>query len=342
MALSSCRQFGRLLVALVMVSVVGLAQAGLTALVEDASDGSLRVVAIDSGTGQVIPGTAAIDDCCLVGAGLSAIDVAGERVFAFGIRNAGDLNGQPILMTLSLDGSETHSVETDQLPQSVLGYDSQSDRLVSTTYSVDGTQWISLDPDTGQANSIGSPMEDCCEIVSGLAAVGNLPAGPRALYFVGRDHGASAWQLLAVELATGGVTSIAELPEGTPGMLVLDEQTGQLDLLLQTAIGEPSALYRVDPAVGTASLVATQAGAGCCLISPGDVASLDLDGEYWWVGGSRSDLSSPASGYLALAAGFDAGVVPAWQIEPGYRLHALMVTGAVVNPGWLFRDRFEL
>ncbi len=320
-------------------------QAGfLVGLVQDASDGSLKMLEIDVQTGQTTSGSAAIENCCLVGMGLTAVDADSGRVFAFGRRSSGPQAGEPALMTLSLDGKQVFHVEPEQTPQALLAYDNQSARLISATLSSApefATRWISLDPVTGQVEQIGAEQSNCCEIVSGLATVGSLPTGSRVMYFIGRLFGVAEWHLLAMDLANGNLTVVAELPAGNPGFLVLDQQTGLLEVMMQTAVADALRLYRVDPDDGMVSLAATHSVSECCLVSPGDVASLDPIDMIWWVGGSGSRLIGPTAGYFALQADTDSNAVPDWSLDADLRLHALMFSFLRLMD-LLFQDRFEM
>jgi hypothetical protein len=321
------------------------AWAGLTGLVRDVNDGSLRVVQIDSATGEVTAGSASLADCCRVGAGLTAVDLGGNQLFAFGHQSAGDDEGNPLLMQFSLDGQQATTVTPDRLPQAVMAYDNQSSRLYSVSLSPApdfAIQWFSLDPATGQSTLIGNPATDCCEILAGLGAIANLPGGGRGLYFVGRPSGSPDWHLLAADLNNGDVVDLATLPGGTPGFLVVHPTSGVADFMIQTTLADSIELYRVDPATGIVTNQASHDVSNCCLVSPGDVASLSSDEPFWWIGGSGAQLNPPGAGFFALLANADTNQAPARTLLGNYRLHALVVSGTVVSPDLIFRDRFQL
>jgi hypothetical protein len=312
--------------------------ADLSGLVFDESDGSLMMASIDPATGAVSPGAAALSNCCQLVTGLTAIDQAGERLFAIGLQS-GDQT--PLLLTFALDGSAASSIELDQLPQALLAYDSGAGRLISVILGAPpsaSSQWISIEPTTGAVTQIGSPDASCCEILTGLAAVAS---GPQQLYLLGRDFGEPDWQLLGIDLATGASSALAELPAGHPGFLSLDADSGQVDLLIQTAPQASSGLYRVNPVDGTFALQATQIDADCCLMMPGQAANLDDSGQFWWLGGSGSGLT-PSSGFFAIRATLDGASLNRRQLSSGYRLNALVLDGEIVFVDQVFQDRFEL
>lgn len=322
---------------LLLALLTAPATAGLTGLVYDESTGSIRAVGIDSASGAVTPGQQAIDDCCWIATGMTAVDQAGERLFAFGRDTVKD---STVLLTLSHDGSQAGLMELTQTLQALLAYDSGQDRLISVSLQAAPSatsQWVSIDPGTGVVTPIGDPLADCCEFATGLAAVSGTQ---QVLYFVGREPGQAEWHLFSTDLAAGSVESLAALPPGRPGFLVLDENSGKLDLLMQTKPDEASGLYRIDPVDGSVELVATQTDSDCCLTGPGQTASLDQDSQFWWIGGSGSGLT-PSPGFFALGASSSAGVATVEQLTPGYRLHALVISGAVVNLDLLFQDRFQ-
>jgi hypothetical protein len=336
---------GRGLVLLVTLVAAASLQAGLTGLVYDADDSAVRVAFIDSGDGSVSQGSAGIDDCCLLVAGLTAIDTDGDRVFSVGQFSGGPNAGDPVLLELSLDGESASQISPAQVPQAVLAWDQQSGRLISAVLGQgpSSTQWIAIDPENGSVDSIGSESTTCCELVAGIADIGELPGGGKALYVVGRNHGESDWQLLAVDLSDGAITSLAPLPAGSPGFMVFDEASGQVDVLMQTALDEPSILYRIDPADGIATELAVNSAPDCCLASPGDMASRTEDqfGSTWWVGGSGA-VSQPVPGFFTLSGAESNSLSKRVALDGNLFLHALIVSGTVVNPALLFHDRFEL
>ncbi len=330
--------FAALMTIAAAVSPAALAE--LAAVVVDRSDDSLRVVGIDSGDGSITPGSAAIPDCCRVGAGLTAADPGGERFFVFGRELTA--NGDR-LATLGFDGASASSVVPARVPQVFLVHDAVQGRLVSVELggnAADPTvQWFSIDPATGSAADIGPPDEICCELMTGVAGI-DAPA--RRLFFVGREFGQAEWRIRSVDLATGTVSDIGALPtSGRPGFLRYSGVGDHLDLYMQDGpSGIDDGLYRVDPATGTGQLVSAESDSDCCLLGLGQVADLDASGEAWWLAGSGGGMA-PAPGFMALFAGSDNGTVSQWTTDPDYALHALVVDGAVVSPGMIFRDRFE-
>lgn len=315
--------------------------AGLAGLVFEESEGNLMMASIDSGTGAVSPGAATLNDCCQLVSGLTAIDRVGERLFAIGLQAGVTDEPIPLLLTFALDGSAVSSVELDQLPQALLAYDHGADRLISVFLAAPpsaSSQWISIDPTTGAVIQIGDPDSNCCEILTGLAAVAS---GPQQLYLLGRNFGEADWQLRGIDLMTGASSVLAELPVGRPGFLSLDADSGQVDLLIQTAPEASSGLYRINPGDGTSVLLATQHDANCCLVMPGQAASLDDSGQFWWIGGSGDGLT-PNAGFFVLQATANGAALNSRQLPAGYRLNALVVDGEVVSLNQIFHDRFEL
>jgi hypothetical protein len=330
--------------ALLSLFLAGSTPAGLTGLVHDADSLTVRIAAIDSGDGSVSLGTAMIPDCCYLGAGLTAVDADHGRVFAFGQYSSGPQAGVTVLMTLSLDGANASLVVPEEPLQAVLAWDAQSERLISARMTVGpaSTQWISVDPVDGSISPVGSASTECCELFSGMANVGELPGGGRGLYTVGRPFGASDWQLLVVDLADGAIQEVAALPAGRPGFVSFDDATGQIDMLMQTSLNDPSILYRIDPADGSVIEQAINSAGNCCLTSPGDMASQSegVTGTTWWIGGNGAN-SSLAPGFFALSANDSNALTTRVSLDGNLYLHALIVSGAVVDPGLLFKDRFE-
>lgn len=315
-------------------------RAELAALVVDNADNSLRVLAVDSADGSVTPGSAAIADCCLVGAGLTAADAAGERFFAFGRESTAD---EDRLATLSFDGSSASTVVPARTPQVLLAHDGVQDRLISVELGGSAAsptlQWFSLDPDTGAATDIGSADAICCELMTGVAG---MDAAGQRLFFVGRAFGQADWRIRSLDLVSGDVTDVGPLPAaGRPGFLRYSDAGGYLDVYMQDgSSGADDGFYRVDPGTGAGTLVADEDDGGCCLLGLGHIASLDDSGEAWWLAGSGAGMT-PEPGFMSLFAESDNGNVSARLISPGYALHALVVDGEVVSPGLIFSDRFE-
>ncbi len=330
--------------ALFSLFFAGMTHAGLTGLVHSADDSSVRIASIDSGDGSVSLGAAAISDCCYLAAGLTAIDVDQGRVFAFGHYSSGAQAGDPVLMIFSLDGTTATEVVPGEVPRGVLAWDGQSERLVSAVMTAQpaGTQWITIDPLDGSVDLLGGESSDCCELISGMGDIGDLPGGGRALFTVGRFFGASDWQLLVVDLADGAIQELTALPTGRPGFLVVDDASGQVDVLMQTSLGNPSLLYRIDPADGQVTEQAVNSAENCCLTSPGDMASRSegVTGVTWWIGGDGSN-SSPDPGFFTLSANDSNALTNRTTLQGDFYLHALIVSGTVVDPGLLFQDRFE-
>jgi hypothetical protein len=325
---------------LLTATIAESARAELAALVVDRGEGSLRVVAVDSSDGGVTPGSVAIADCCLLGAGLTAADADGERFFAFGRESTAD---EDRLATLAFDGSSAGTVVPARAPQVLLAYDGMQDRLISVALGGSAAsptlQWFSLDPSTGAASDIGPTDATCCELMTGVA---DVDAAGQRLFFVGRAFGQSDWRIRSLDLASGDVTDVGPMPAaGRPGFLRYSDAGGHLDVYMQNGPnGADDGFYRVDPGTGSGILVADEDDGGCCLLGLGHIASLDDSGEAWWLAGSGAGMT-PTPGFMSLFAESGNGSVSERTIDAGYALHALVVDGQVVSPGLIFSDRFE-
>lgn len=340
---SAAGKRGGLLVLASLLWMSAPVQAELSALVHDRVDDSLRAVSIDSGNGAVTPGSASVEACCLVGAGLTAADVDGGRFFAFGRYLAEDGFGDDVLMSFDFDGNAAATVAPVQAPYALLAYDAAQDRLISTEPEIDDIaptlQWVAFDPDDGSVSPIGAPDSICCELLTGIAA---LSEADQQLYFVGRLFGESEWRIRSVDLANASITDVAALPApGRPGFMRYSAGSGQLDVYMQDGAGGDAGMFRVDPANGSAVSVAPELDPDCCLLGLGEIASLDQAGEAWWAAGSGSGLS-PIPGFLALNAASTSAAVTQRAIASDYAIHALVVSGEVVSPGLIFRDRFQV
>ncbi len=331
-------------VALALLIAGSPSQAGLTGLVYDADNTQLRMAFIDSQDASLTPGNAAIDDCCEMLAGLTAIDSEGQRVFALGRPLAGPDASNTVLLELSLDGESARQVAPAVEPQAVLAWDEISGKVISAVQTANPatTQWVAIDPSDGSVDLLGSESSTCCELIAGLADIGTRPGGGRALYVVGRDHGNADWHLLSVDLSNGMVITLTALPQGQPGFLVFDVASEKIDVLMQTSLDQASLIYRIDPAGGSPVLLATNTSDHCCLTSPGDMASSSTDelSTTWWVGGNRA-LSGTAAGFFTLTVAETSAVSRRQPLAGNLFLQALVVSGEVVNPLILFRDRFE-
>ncbi len=329
---------------LLLLVVTGLANGGLTGLVHDIDDDSIRIAFIDSADGSVSLGTASIKECCYLGAGLSAVDSDQGRVFALGTPTSGPNSGDPVLMTLGMDGESAFSISLGEIPKSVLAWDSQSEQLISvvTAVSPARTQWITIDPLDGSVDALGDASADCCELIPGMADVGDIPDNGRGLFTIGRPFGASEWLLLVVDLASGEIDNLATLPPGRPGFLVFDDESGQIDVLIQTSLDDASLLFRINPADGSVTEQAVNSTENCCLTSPGDMASQSkgVTGATWWVGGKDVN-GTPTPGFFTLSATDSNALSNRVSLDGNLFLHALIVSGSVVDPGLLFQDRFE-
>lgn len=336
--------FGALALLLLAAGLSGAApvRAELAGLVHDRSDASLRVVGIDSGDGTVTPGSESVDDCCFLGAGLTAADHAGGRFFAYGHYLSGGDFGQAVLLSLDFDGNATTAVAPETAPQGVLAWNPGSGRLISAGFGGDTAdpelQWIAIDPVDGSVADIGGPDVTCCELLTGVVAV---DAAGEQLFFVGREFDTTDWAIRAVDLGDGTISQVAPLPApGLAGFMAYDAAGGHIELYMQDGAAGAAGLHRVDVASGTATQVAAELDDGCCLIGAGAVASLDAVGEAWWVAGSGDGLST-VPGFSALLAGSDSASVVQRVLAGDYLLNALAVDGAVVSPALILRDRFE-
>ena len=112
---------------------------------------------------------------------------------------------------------------------------------------------------------------------------------------------------------------------------------------MQTSLEDSSIVYRIDPADGSAIQRSANSASNCCLASPGQMASqsFGVTGATWWIGGSGA-LSVPSPGFFTLSADESNGLTKRVVLEGNLFLHALIVSGTVVDPGLLFQDRFEM
>ncbi len=327
------------LVLALVLSVWGVpAQGQLSALVFEEASNELRVVEIDSETGDVALGAVGASDCCRFLAGLTAADTQGERFFTVGEFTGGAGEDQLALFSLSFDGV---SISAELLPTSpafVLGYDADNDRLISMTAAdlATGLQLVEIDPDTAVSTTIGTPNPDCCEVLTGISAI---DAGAQILYFAGRLAGESNWSVYSADLTTGSIVEELALVAGTPGFMALNADTGFLEVLLQQSLAGSSQLIGVDLVGGGAVLLAEHASSDCCLLSPGQTASSSADGDAWWLAGG--DTSFNAS-MIAISSIGTPGLSRVQAITAGYRMLAMVVNGETVSLDLVFRDRFQL
>ncbi|MEE4303791.1 MAG: hypothetical protein V2J19_06510 [Wenzhouxiangella sp.] len=316
------------------------ALADLAAVAVDLADNSLRVVEIDSVSGSITPGSAAIADCCRIGGGLTAADADGQQFFAFGLDVTTDVG---VLATLSFDGNSVSTIAPARAPQVLLAHDGAQDRLISVQLLGDAStpslQWFAIDPATGSVADIGTADATCCELMTGVA---DVDESAQRLFFAGREFGQPDWRIRSVDLATGTVSDVAALPApGSPAFIRFDNAGGYLDVYMQDGPdGVDDGFYRVNPSTGAGVLVAAEDDADCCLLGLGHSASRDAAGESWWMAGSGNGMTT-VPGIMALFAETANAAVSQWETDPGYALHALIVAGTVVSPGTIFRDRFE-
>lgn len=334
---------GALIVLASLLWVCTPAQAELSALVHDRVDDRLRAVTIDSGNGAVTTGSAFVEDCCLVGAGMTAADTDGGRFFAFGRYLVTSGFGDDVLLSFDFDGNSVATATPVQTPYALLAYDPAQDRLISTQPGDDGgaptLQWVAFDPDDGSASPIGVPDSTCCELLTGIATIS---VADQLMYFVGRLYGESEWRIRSVDLADASIADVAALPApGRPGFMRYSESSGQLDVYMQDGAAGDAGMFRVDPANGNAISVAPELDPDCCLLGLGEIASLDQEGEAWWAAGSGSGLSA-TPGFMVLNADSASAAVTQRTIASDYAIHAMVVSGEVVSPGLIFRDRFQL
>lgn len=310
------------------------ATAELVGLVHDTSDGSLQAVVINSDSGAVVPASVKASDCCLVPAGLSVADTAGERFFTVGEWTGGASEGSTSLHEMGFDGVSVDSVALAEVPRSVLAWDDQNARLISLRHEPE-TTLLAIDPDSGAVSALGGAQTDCCEVVAGVSAIDST--GQR-LFVAGRSFDAADWSLLEFDLGSGAVSEAAVLPAGRPGFMLYDSAAGRVEVMIQTTLADSGSLVAIDPATAAIDTLATYSNGDCCLYAPGDGASYSEDGEVIWAAGAGGASAAGFLGQFALGLDRPVDMQP---MDPGYHMLALVVDGSTVVPGILFRDRFE-
>lgn len=323
-------------IGLLLVSLGSSASAELLGLASEVGTGSMRVISVRSDTGAVTPGTAAATDCCLLPAGLTAVDAAGERFFAIGEWTGGPHVGDSALFRFDFDGGSIGSVAVSAVPRSLLAFDAQFDRLISLRHQPE-TVVLAIDPTDGSTTTIGMPATNCCEVISG---VGSIDSAGQRLFVAGRDFGASGWSLLKFDLGSGSLSEVASLPPGQPGFMLFDTSSSRVLVLMQTALSASSSLVAVSPATGVIEALSAYPNADCCLYSLGDTASQSEDGQAIWTAGIASGSMDGILGHPA-SVGPDRPI-DAKALSGDYVLHSLVVDGMTVPPGTIFWDRFEM
>ncbi|WP_169751200.1 hypothetical protein [Wenzhouxiangella marina] len=313
-------------------------QAQLAGLVHDETNGSLRVVSIDSATGNVAAGAGEVADCCRLGGGLVAADVAGERFFAIGVWSGGDNADQIGLFELAFDGSAVASQFLGAVPTGALEWDSLNARLITVSVPdfTSGLQLQSIDPTTGSIQNIGSATPDCCEILTGVSTID--PAGQR-LFFAGRANGEADWAVYGVDLGTGEVNNAELLPSGHPGFMAFNPSLGTVDVLMQQTLSGGTQIIAVDVDNGGAIILAEHENSDCCHFELGQTPSLSEDGDSWWLSGRDSALQTSL---VAMGSAGINAVTTTRAITSGYLLRAVVVNGETLSLDQIFRDRFEL
>jgi hypothetical protein len=333
---------GRLVIA-AGVLVCGLfsssASAQIAALVSEPSENRVLAVRFDSETGVAGPsaGLAAIDDCCLIGAGLTTLDPAAGRFLAYGRTIDPDTEAalDDVVLLVGFDGSTAQTVTPARIPQGFLAFDAASGNLISAELTETTLQLFSLDPASGAASDIGLENDVCCSVMTGMAAV-DSDAG--LLYFIGREFGQTDWAIQVADLSNGVIDPLTLLPSGSPAFLSLDADAGHLDLYIQNDLDADASVFEIDTVSADIVAVATEDDGDCCLLGPGAVASEDERTDTWWLAGRRQ---SESPGFVVISS--DQAVTGAGATPVGveYRIHAMAIDGEVIDVFRIFSDRFE-
>lgn len=321
------------------------AQAQLLVLVSESDAESVWVGAVDSATGALTKPTATIDGCCEIDSGLTAVDRQQERLFAVGRFVSGDQQGQRALMTFSFDGDTATTASPETTPSAVLAFDQSSGLLYSATFSADeGTEWFSLNPETGASTTLGEPDANCCEIFTGQAQVADL-GEVRGVYFLARalvrDAGDDDWSLWVTDLTTGSSQSLMQLPSGHPGFFRIDEAGARVSLMMQTTPSDATVFYDLDLAATTTSVQSTHAIDDCCWVGQGNIADLSANQRAWWLLGNGAKGASLDAGYFSLFANSNSRSQFHQSLPSAYQLHAMVINGQVLDRSGIFADQFQ-
>jgi uncharacterized repeat protein (TIGR01451 family) len=304
----------------------------LYGVIKDLGTDTEKLVIIDPSTGGLTPVGSGIADCCFIPSGVSSVDPDGNvfyfvghydppassdnRIFAVDL-TTGNLVSDPFLAT--------------GFNYNFIGFDPAASTLYGVVYdlAISKEKLVSINTSTGGLTAIGSPIDDCCGVPSGVSTV---DPNNGVFYFVGSLTSESDFRIFGLDTTTGAVLSNPTLPANyNHNFIEFDPAAAlpQTDLAIAkddgvtiVTAGE-STTYTVtvtnagpDPATGatvsdifppslTCSWTCVAAGGASCTAGPvpGDISdTVDLP-----PGGSATytavcDVDGGASGTLSNAA----------------------------------------
>ncbi|MCB1613272.1 MAG: hypothetical protein KDI60_16190 [Xanthomonadales bacterium] len=298
----------------VMAQIYGLSY------VRDSS--SLELVTVDAGNGSLGTVGPGLPGCCRLGLGSSALDLAGQSVYAVGPDPSSATHELQLLRfsTVTGAGAVVGNLGTSDRVFG-LEHEVSTSRLIALLANPMGdVRLVSINKSSGAATEIHSGLADCCVLEPGLVALsgGNL-------LVVGRLRTETAGTRTLFSLSTSGSNLVisTSLPAGS-SLAALAAASGSVYGLLQS--------YSGSPRVAALQLVQIQAGGGlssigaplaaCCRVS---LDTATIDGQQL-----RVVARDPAQGGLSVlsfslttgSASFSTGKLPADRI-----VNALLASG---------------
>jgi hypothetical protein len=294
------------------------AAAQLLGLTHERTTGTLQVVSADANTGNLTPIGTGLAGCCRLGLGATALDAAGQNIYAVGpdpLSPSGALQlvqysaGSGTGTVVGLLGSSDRVVGLD--------YEGTSSRLIALlSNSAGDLQLVSINTATGAATGINSGLANCCVLEPGLATLadGNMLVVARL-----RTDSSDTRTLYAFSTSGSNAVTSTPLPAGT-NLAALVSASGSAPIYaLKQSFTVPRIaglqLVQVQPGIGLSAIGAPTTV--CCAVAI-DTATID--------GGAlrvvAHDPATPGLSILSfsLATGvssFSATALPASRIVDG-------------------------
>ncbi len=184
----------------------------LYGVIKDLGTDTEKLVIIDPTTGGLTPVGSGIASCCFIPSGVSSVDPDNDVFYFVGHYDPPASSDNRIFaVDLTTGNLASDPFLTTGYNYNFIGFDPAASTLYGVVYDhgVSMERLVSLNPSTGGLTTIGSPINDCCGVPSGVSAV---DPNNGVFYFVGSLTSESDFRIFGLDTTSGAVVSNPTLP----------------------------------------------------------------------------------------------------------------------------------